>query len=67
MNVFYALVALSFAYLVSARNIQVVWMAPGATPPSSVIFVNASTSIGALSLAIERVYNESILAHGTLR
>ncbi|KAK3102291.1 hypothetical protein FSP39_010266 [Pinctada imbricata] len=59
---------LLFALFISAdtRNITVVWMAPKYMPPSTVIFVNASTSVGAMSLAIQRVYDEGILNIGQL-
>jgi hypothetical protein len=45
-------------------NVQVVWMAPGETPPSSGIIVNASTSVGALLYAVDNVYKNGILPTG---
>jgi len=46
--------------------LTVIWMAPGVSPHSS-LHVNASTSLAALALAVETVYNESILARNSLK
>lgn len=51
--------------IVSTHALTVIWMAPRVSPASN-LQVNASTSLGALALAIETVYNQSILPRGTL-
>ncbi|XP_061166744.1 atrial natriuretic peptide receptor 1-like [Saccostrea echinata] len=54
----------TFTPLARCGHVQTVWMAPRETPPSSVIFVNASTSVGALAYAVENIYNTGILPSG---
>ncbi|XP_033753207.1 guanylate cyclase 2G-like [Pecten maximus] len=61
----YKHISVYFCIIVSVHALTVIWMAPRVSPHSN-LQVNASTSLGALALAIETVYNESILPTGTL-
>lgn len=46
---------------------QMVWMAPYSLIPGSSLLVNASTSLPALSLALQKIYNQGILPNNSIR
>lgn len=55
-----------FNFIVFTECVHMVWMAPYNVPGSS-LGVNASTSIPALALALQKIYNQGILANNSVR
>lgn len=53
-------------FFVFTGSVHMVWMAPYNVPDSS-LGVNASTSVPALALALQKIYNQGILANNSVR
>ena len=52
--------------IVLTGSVHMVWMAPYHVPGSS-LGVNASTSVPALALALQKIYNQGIIANNSVR
>lgn len=46
---------------------KMVWMAPHKLKPDSSVLVNASTSLPALALALQKIYKQRVLPNNSVR
>lgn len=60
-------VTLSFIIHTVSGKTYMVWMAPYNLVPGSSLKVNASTSLPALALALQEIYNQGILPKDSVR